>query len=74
MMSFGSVDSRVGAGQVAAGSITQPTVTIDARCMCSWVVIRPGPGMEAVSSLKYRNALCNVRHKPNLVPVVLSAS
>jgi hypothetical protein len=64
-MSFGSVDSRVGAGAIPAGSIRQPTHSIPPNCTCSWVVVRPGPGMECLSDLRYRNSLCLVRHTPS---------
>jgi hypothetical protein len=68
-MSFGSVDSRVGAGQVVGGTVRQPTHTIPADCMCSWSVVRPGPGMECLSDLRYRNTLCRHPHKPTLAAV-----
>ena len=64
-MAHGDKDSRVGAGQVLAGSIRMPTITIPGNCMCTWIVVRPGPGPECLSDLRYRNALCPVRHVPS---------
>jgi hypothetical protein len=39
------------------------TLRRDWRCTCSWVVVTPGPGGEAVSRMKYRHAACPVGHK-----------
>jgi hypothetical protein len=50
---YGGVDSR---------AITMPTVKIPAGCMCTWSVITPGPGLAAISQLKYANSLCPCRH------------
>jgi hypothetical protein len=61
-MGHAGADLRMGSGQVALGAITSPTVAIDPRCMCSWTVIRPGPGRACLSAIKYVNALCCVRH------------
>jgi hypothetical protein len=75
-MAHGATDARTGSGAVPAGSIRQPTHTIPAHCMCTWAVVRPGPGMECLSDLRYANSLCPVRHRPYLaaVPEVPRAS
>lgn len=57
-MARGDKDSRVGSGYVRAGAIRMPTITIPCDCSCTWVVIRPGPGIAAISEAKYVNALC----------------
>lgn len=44
-------------------ALTQPTITIRADCTCTWVVVKAGPGLECVSAMKQRNALCPVRHE-----------
>jgi hypothetical protein len=67
MMAHGSADSRVGSGQVVAGSIRMPTNQIPCNCTCTWVVVKPGPGMECLSDLRYRNSICVARHTPALV-------
>jgi hypothetical protein len=55
-MSFGSVDSRVGAGQVT-GVIELPTHLIACN-VCSWIVVRAAPGLGCTSRLKYTSGLC----------------
>jgi hypothetical protein len=57
-MAHGDKDARVGSGHVIYGSVRRPTNAIWCDCMCFWSVIRPGPGMECVSELRYRNSLC----------------
>jgi hypothetical protein len=39
-----------------------PTLLVPCH-LCTWTVVRPGPGLECVSRLKYRNALCSHRHE-----------
>jgi hypothetical protein len=58
-MAHGDKDSRVGAGQMLAGSVRQATLSIPCDCMCTWTVVRTGPGMEAISELRYSNSLCS---------------
>jgi hypothetical protein len=69
-MPFGTADTRIGAGQVMAGSVRMSTNLIPCDCMCTWAVVKPGPGTECVSDLRYRNALCPCRHRPAAVPAV----
>lgn len=58
MPSFGTREDRSGAGQ-PAGVIEMPTLQIPSGCMCSWSVVRPGPGMACISRLNYASALCS---------------
>lgn len=44
-----------------AVDIQQPTHTIPCDCPCSWSVVRTGPGLAAVSRLRFPNALCPYR-------------
>jgi hypothetical protein len=48
-----------------AGHVEMATLGIPERChaLCSWVVVRPGPGWACVSRLKYANSICG-GHKP----------
>ncbi len=62
-------DSRAGAGRVAPGSVRQATLSIPAGCLCTWIVVKAGPGMECVSELRYRHLACSVRHVPSLTVV-----
>ena len=57
------VDIRSGLGRPVA-DIIQPTLTIPHECMCSWIVVRAGPGFACLSKIKYTNSLCSVRHDP----------
>jgi hypothetical protein len=57
-MAHGDKDGRVGSGQMLAGSVRQSTLSIPCDCACTWSVVRPGPGMECVSELKYTSSLC----------------
>jgi len=57
-------DLRAGMGQ-PAGHIDLPTFGIPADCICTWGVIRPGPGWACISRLRYRNSLCSHKHIPS---------
>lgn len=48
--------------------IEMPTQQIPPDCFCSWIVVRPGAGMECISRLKFRNAICGYRHRLQPVP------
>jgi len=48
---------------VMAPDIIVPTLAIPGDCVCTWSVIRPGPGLLCLSQLRYVNALCPVRHQ-----------
>lgn len=52
----GGIVGRSGTGQ-PAGVIEMPTLLIPCS-LCSWAVVRPGPGMECVSRLSYASSLC----------------
>ena len=54
-------DPRSGTGRPSS-VIEMPTVQIPADCLCSWSVVRPGPGLDCVSRLAYVNAMCPCRH------------
>ena len=43
--------------------IEMPTFEIPSGCMCSWSVVRPGPGMACVSRLTRRSGICPHRHE-----------
>lgn len=46
------------------GAIRMPSLSPDKTdCACSWVVIKAGPGMEAISELKTESALCPRRYE-----------
>ena len=62
-MAHGDKDARVGCGQMIYGSVRMPTIRIPADCMCTWVVVRPGPGIGCLSDLRYANALCPHRRQ-----------
>lgn len=65
MPSFGSRDSRDGSGR-PVGDVVMPTLLIPERChdLCTWSVVRPGPGYACLSRLRYRNLLCPASHDP----------
>jgi hypothetical protein len=54
----GTRDDRAGTGQ-PAGIVEMPTLKIPSGCMCTWSVVRPGPGMECISQLRYASSLCS---------------
>jgi hypothetical protein len=56
--SHGTREDRSGAGQ-PAGVIEMPTLQIPVGCLCSWSVVRPGPGMACISRLTYASSLCS---------------
>ena len=49
---------------VPSGHVEMPTFTIPEDCKCSWSVITPGPGLECVSRLRFRSAMCRHKHVP----------
>jgi hypothetical protein len=55
--------SRAEAGCWVSGVPDTPTLARDGDCTCTWVVISCGPGLAAVSRLKYRHAACRVWHE-----------
>jgi hypothetical protein len=59
-------------GQMEAALITGVTAEIPCDCMCSWSVIKAGPGRAAVSQLRFRNSLCSARH-PEPAPAAAAA-
>ena len=67
-MPNGDKDARVGSGLVTE-TIDMPTLKIPCDDLCTWVVVRAGPGRESVSRLKYRSSLCRHEHKPAIAPV-----
>ena len=56
---------------LTAGHIEMPTLKIPCACMCSWSVVRPGPGMACVSRLTRRNNCCPYRHEAQSAPLSL---
>lgn len=58
---------------MATGDIIMPTTDIPCNCACVWIVVRAGQGKDCLSRLKYRNALCQHRHKPPDSPPVKPA-
>ena len=47
-----------------SGDIEMPTLLIENDCICAWMVVRPGPGLQCISRLKYKNNACPHRHRP----------
>jgi hypothetical protein len=55
-------DARIGSGALSR-MVEMPTVTIPGDCLCTWRVVRAGPGLACISSLWYRSGLCRHRHQ-----------
>jgi hypothetical protein len=47
--------------------VLAPTLTIPAACLCTWAVVRPGPGLACISRLKAVSRLCGCKHEPAAV-------
>jgi len=48
---------------ITSPDIMQPTLSIPCGCVCTWTVVRPGPGMACMSRLKVLNRSCPHRHR-----------
>jgi hypothetical protein len=70
-MGFLSDHPSNGLGQVSGSRIRQPTLTVPSGCLCTWSVVTAGPGMAAVSELRYASSLCAYRrdHEKHRVAV-----
>jgi hypothetical protein len=55
-------DPRIGQGRPQGDPIRMPTLRVPTNCSCTWTVVKTGPGMQAVSELRYRNSLCSAKH------------
>ena len=60
-MPNGDKHARVGSGLVT-DTIEMPTLKIPCDDLCTWVVVKAGPGFESRSRLKYRSGLCGHKH------------